>query len=155
MTRTNTAELVAVAGFFAAAAVILVRRFYGAWQTVSPVWSLPLWGFALLCVFLIVMVRRRREEGRVGLDRSQMNPMMVANFMVVGKAAAWAGAIIGGWFLGVAVWVIPRVNVLAAAEADLPGVIAGTLGGVALAVAGVVLERSCEVSPPTEGEPAR
>lgn len=155
MTRTNTAELVAVAGFFAAAAVILVRRFYGAWQTVSPVWSLPLWGFALLCVFLIVMVRRRREEGRVGLDRSQMNPMMVANFMVVGKAAAWAGAIIGGWFLGVAVWVIPRVNVLAAAEADLPGVIAGTLGAVALAVAGVVLERSCEVSPPTEGEPAR
>ncbi|MCZ9294397.1 DUF3180 domain-containing protein [Corynebacterium meitnerae] len=155
MTRTNTAELVAVAGFFAAAAVILVRRFYGAWQTVSPVWSLPLWGFALLCVFLTVMVRRRREEGRVGLDRSQMNPMMVANFMVVGKAAAWAGAIIGGWFLGVAVWVIPRVNVLAAAEADLPGVIAGTLGGVALAVAGVVLERSCEVSPPTEGEPAR
>ena len=136
-------------------AVILVRRFYGAWQTVSPVWSLPLWGFALLCVFLTVMVRRRREEGRVGLDRSQMNPMMVANFMVVGKAAAWAGAIIGGWFLGVAVWVIPRVNVLAAAEADLPGVIAGTLGGVALAVAGVVLERSCEVSPPTEGEPAR
>ena len=155
MTRTNTAELVAVAGFFAVAAVILVRRFYGAWQTVSPVWSLPLWGFALLCVFLTVMVRRRREEGRVGLDRSQMNPMMVANFMVVGKAAAWAGAIIGGWFLGVAVWVIPRVNVLAAAEADLPGVIAGTLGGVALAVAGVVLERSCEVSPPTEGEPAR
>ena len=155
MTRTNTAELVAVAGFFAAAAVILVRRFYGAWQTVSLVWSLPLWGFALLCVFLTVMVRRRREEGRVGLDRSQMNPMMVANFMVVGKAAAWAGAIIGGWFLGVAVWVIPRVNVLAAAEADLPGVIAGTLGGVALAVAGVVLERSCEVSPPTEGEPAR
>lgn len=155
MTRTNTAELVAVAGFFAAAAVILVRRFYGAWQTVSPVWSLPLWGFALLCVFLTVMIRRRREEGRVGLDRSQMNPMMVANFMVVGKAAAWAGAIIGGWFLGVAVWVIPRVNVLAAAEADLPGVIAGTLGGVALAVAGVVLERSCEVSPPTEGEPAR
>ena len=155
MTRTNTAELVAVAGFFAAAAVILVRRFYGAWQTVSPVWSLPLWGFALWCVFLIGMVRRRREEGRVGLDRSQMNPMMVANFMVVGKAAAWAGAIIGGWFLGVAVWVIPRVNVLAAAEADLPGVIAGTLGGVALAVAGVVLERSCEVSPPTEGEPAR
>lgn len=155
MTRTNTAELLAVAGFFAAAAVILVRRFYGAWQTVSPVWSLPLWGFALLCVFLTVMVRRRREEGRVGLDRSQMNPMMVANFMVVGKAAAWAGAIIGGWFLGVAVWVIPRVNVLAAAEADLPGVIAGTLGGVALAVAGVVLERSCEVSPPTEGEPAR
>ena len=61
MTRTNTAELVAVAGFFAAAALILVRRFYGAWQTISPVWSLPLWIIAVLCVFLTVMVRRRRE----------------------------------------------------------------------------------------------
>ena len=154
MTRTNTAELVAVAGFFAAAALILVRRFYGAWQTISPVWSLPLWIIAVLCVFLTVMVRRRREEGRVGLDRSQMNPMMVANFRVVGKASAWAGAVAGGWFLGLAVWVVPRVNVLAAAEADLPGVLAGTLGGVALAVAGLILERSCEVSPPAEGESA-
>ncbi|KAA8728489.1 DUF3180 domain-containing protein [Corynebacterium tuscaniense] len=152
MTRTNTAELVAVAGFFAAAALILVRRFYGAWQTISPLWSLPLWGIAALCVFLTVMVRRRREEGRVGLDRAQMNPMMVANFMVVGKSGAWAGAVAGGWFLGLAVWVVPRVHMLAAAEADLPGVLAGTLGGVALAVAGLILERSCEVSPPTEGD---
>lgn len=154
MTRTNTAALVGVAGFFAAAALILVRRFYGSWQTVSPLWAVTLWAFALLCVFLTVMVRRRRKEGRVGLDRSQINPMMVANFMVVGKAGAWAGAITGGWFIGMAVWVLPRLSTLAAAQADLPGVLAGLGGGVALSVAGVILERSCEVSPPTEGEAA-
>lgn len=155
MNRTDIPALVGVGGFFAAAALILVRRFYGSWQTISFVWSLPLWAMALLCVFLAVMVRRRRGEGRVGLDRSQVNPMMVANFMVVGKASAWAGAILGGWFVGLAVWVLPRVNALAAAEADLPGVLAGAAGGVLLCVAGVVLERSCEVSPPTEGEGAR
>lgn len=154
MTRTNVTALVGAAGFFAAAALILVRRFYGAWQTVSPLWSLPLWAVAALCLFLTVMVRRRREEGRVGLDRSQINPMMMANFMVIGKASAWSGAILGGWFLGMAVWVLPRVGMLTAAEADLPGVVAGTLGGVALAVSGVILERSCEVSPPAEGEAA-
>lgn len=154
MNRTNVTALVGAAGFFAAAAIILVRRFYGAWQTISPLWSLPLWAVAALCVFLAVMVRRRREEGRVGLDRSQINPMMMANFMVIGKASAWSGAILGGWFFGLAVWVLPRISMLAAAEADVPGVIAGTLGGVALAVAGVVLERSCEVSPPAEGEAA-
>lgn len=154
MNRTNVTALVGAAGFFAAAALILVRRFYGAWQTVSPLWSLPLWAVAALCVFLAVMVRRRREEGRVGLDRSQINPMMMANFMVIGKASAWSGAILGGWFLGLAVWVLPRTDLLAAAEADVPGVVAGTLGGVALTVAGVILERSCEVSPPAEGEAA-
>lgn len=154
MTRTNITALVGVAGFFAAAALILVRRFYGSWQTISPLWSLPLWAVAAMCAFLTVMVRRRRKEGRVGLDRSQINPMMMANFMVIAKASAWSGAIIGGWFLGLAVWVLPRMNTLTAAQADLPGVIAGTLGGVALAVAGVILERSCEVSPPAEGEAA-
>ncbi len=154
MTRTNITALVGVAGFFAAAALILVRRFYGSWQTISPLWSLPLWAVAAMCAFLAVMVRRRRKEGRVGLDRSQINPMMMANFMVIAKASAWSGAIIGGWFLGLAVWVLPRMNTLTAAQADLPGVIAGTLGGVALAVAGVILERSCEVSPPAEGEAA-
>lgn len=154
MNRTNVTALVGAAGFFAAAALILVRRFYGAWQTISLVWSLPLWAVAALCAFLAVMVRRRREEGRVGLDRSQINPMMMANFMVIGKASAWSGAILGGWFLGLAVWVLPRIATLAAAEADLPGVVSGTLGGVALAVAGVILERSCEVSPPAEGEAA-
>ena len=154
MTRTNITALVGVAGFFAAAALILVRRFYGSWQTISPLWSLPLWAIAAMCAFLAVMVRRRRKEGRVGLDRSQINPMMMANFMVIAKASAWSGAIIGGWFLGLAVWVLPRMNTLTAAQADLPGVITGTLGGVALAVAGVILERSCEVSPPAEGEAA-
>lgn len=154
MTRTNVTALVGAAGFFAAAALILVRRFYGAWQTISPLWSLPLWAVAALCVFLAVMVRRRRKEGRVGLDRSQINPMMMANFMVVGKASAWSGAILGGVFLGLVVWVLPRLGTLTAAQADAPGVISGALGGAALAVAGVVLERSCEVSPPAEGEPA-
>ena len=154
MNRTNVTALVGAAGFFAAAALILVRRFYGAWQTISPVWSVPVWAVAALCVFLTVMVRRRRKEGRVGLDRSQINPMMMANFMVIGKASAWSGAILGGIFIGLAVWVLPHLGTLAAADADLPGVVAGALGGVALGVAGVILERSCEVSPPAEGEAA-
>lgn len=154
MTRTNITALVGMTGFFAAAALILVRRFYGAWQTISPVWSLALWVMALLCAFLAAMVRKRRKEGRIGLDRSQLNPLMVANFMVVGKACAWAGAITGGWFLGLAVWVLPRLGTLAAADDDLPGVLLGLAGGAAMCAAGVILERSCEVSPPADGEAA-
>ncbi|MEX3504584.1 DUF3180 domain-containing protein [Corynebacterium sp. LK2510] len=152
MTRTSTAELVLVAGFMAAAAFILVRRFYGMLTAVDATLSLPLWVTAAVCAFCAHMVRTRRKEGKVGLDRSQLNPMMAANLMVLGKASAWSGAICGGIFTGLAVYVAPRAADLAAAEADLPGVIAGALGGVALAVAGVVLERSCEVSPPGEGE---
>lgn len=155
MTRTSVTALVGVAGFFTAASLILVRRFYGSLNTVTFLYCLPLWFMAAVCLFLAVMVRRRRAEGRVGLDRSQLNPMMVANYLALAKACAWAGAIFGGLFGGILVWVVPRVGTLDAAGADLPGAIAATLGGVALTIAGLFLERSCEVTPPADGEAAQ
>lgn len=152
MKETPVPGLVAVAGFMAAAAFILVRRFYGAMTAIGMSASLPLWIVAAVCLFVAHMVRKRREEGKIGLDRSQLNPMMAANFLLLGKASAWAGAVSAGLFGGLLIYIAPRLDVLAAAQGDLPGAISGALGGLALAVAGIVLERSCEVSPPTEGE---
>lgn len=152
MTRTPIAALVALAGFCAAATFILVRRFYGMLNAVDLTFSMPLWIVAAVCLFIAYMVKKRREEGKIGLDRSQLNPLLVANFLLLGKASAWSGAVFGGIFAGMAVFVAPRVATLLAAEADMPGVLSGMLGGVALAVAGLVLEHSCEVSPPTDGE---
>lgn len=152
MNRTSTAGLTALAGFLAAATFILIRRFYGLLTSVDLTFSMPLWIVAAVCLFIAFMVKKRREEGKVGLDRSQLNPLMAANFMLLGKASAWSGAVCGGIFTGMLVYIGPRASTLLAAEADLPGVISGVLGGVALAVAGLVLERTCEVSPPTEGE---
>ncbi|AWB84661.1 DUF3180 domain-containing protein [Corynebacterium liangguodongii] len=155
MSETPIPGLVAAAGFMAAAGLILCRRFYGAVDIDGALVSMPLWVVAALCFYAAYMVRRRRHEGKIGLDRSQLNPMMAANFMLLGKACAWVGAVCGGAFAGVAVYIAPQAGELAAAEADLPGTLSGLFGGAALAVAGVVLERSCEVSPPTEGEAAR
>ena len=152
MTRISIPALVALAGFMAAAVFILVRGFYGALSTIGLSASMPLWIVAAVCLFVAYMVKKRREEGNVGLDRSQLNPMMAANFMLLGKASAWAGAVCAGAFAGLLVYIAPRLDLLAAAQADLPGTLSGTLGGLALAVAGVVLERACEVSPPTQGE---
>ncbi|MGI0541968.1 DUF3180 domain-containing protein [Corynebacterium aquatimens] len=153
MSRTSITALIAVAGFFAAAALILLRRFYGVLNTVTFMYSLPLWFMAVLCVFLAFVVKRRREQGRVGLDRSQLNPMMVANYLATAQACAWAGAIFGGLYVGLLVWIVPKISSLDAAGADLPGAIAGAVGAVALTAAALFLEKSCEVTPPTEGEP--
>jgi len=150
--RTSTAALTALAGFVAAATFILVRRFYGLLTSVDVTLSMPLWIVAAVCLFVAFMVKKCRDEGNVGLDRSQLNPLMAANFMLLGKASAWSGAVCGGIFLGMVAYVAPRAPDLLAAEADLPGVISGSLGGIALMVAGLVLERTCEVSPPTDGE---
>ncbi|WP_394281437.1 DUF3180 domain-containing protein [Corynebacterium sp.] len=152
MTRTPISGLVGAGLFTAAALTILTWGFYGNFNAISPLASAALWIMAVVCAFLTYWVKKRRDEGLIGLDRSQLNPMMVANFMVIGKASAWTGAIVGGGYAGMAVYVVPNASVLVAAQADLPGVLSGAIGGVALSIAGVILERACEVSPPADGE---
>ena len=152
MKRTPYEGLIAVAGFFAAAAVILVRRFYGLLESLDMVVPLSLWVMAAIAGWLAWVVRKRRQEGKVGLDRSQLNPVQAANFMVFGKACAWAGAVSGGVYAGTLSYVLTKLKVLAAAPGDVPPLVAGSLGGLALCVAGIVLEKMCEVSPPNEGQ---
>lgn len=152
MKRTPYEDLIAVAGFFAAAAVILVRRFYGLLESVDLVVPLSLWVMAAVAGWLALVVRKRRKEGKVGLDRSQLNPVQAANFMVFGKACAWAGAVFGGMYVGALSYVVTKLSVLAAAPGDVPPLVAGTLGGIALCAAGIWLEKACEVSPPNEGQ---
>ena len=152
MRRTPIDGLIAAAGFSAAAALILVRRFYGALASLDLVVPLSLWVIAVVAGWIAWVVKRRREEGRVGLDRSQLNPMQAANFMVFGKASAWAGAVFGGMYGGTLSYVVTKLGVLEAAPGDVPPLVAGTLGGLALCAAGIWLEKNCEVSPPNEGQ---
>ncbi|WP_018297319.1 DUF3180 domain-containing protein [Corynebacterium lubricantis] len=153
MKRTPISGLVGAGVFAAAALAILTWGFYGRFGAISPVVSVTLWVVAAVCLFLAYMVKKRREDGLIGLDRSQLNPMMVTNFMLIGKASAWTGAIVGGAYIGIGTYIVPNLGTLIAAQDDFPGVLASALGGVALCVSGVILERACEVSPPADGEP--
>lgn len=152
MQRTSTAMLIAVGGFIAAISAILTWRFYGSMTTIPVTISISLWVMVAICLFAAAKVRGRVGDGMIGQDSSQMNPVTVAQLMLVGRAGAWAGAIVGGIYVGVSSFVIPRVGDLIAASEDLPGALASALGGVALAAAGLYLERSCEVPPTQSGE---
>lgn len=152
MRRTPIDGLIAAAGFSAAAALILVRRFYGALASLDLVVPLSLWVIAVVAGWIAWVVKRRRKEGRVGLDRSQLNPVTVANCMIFGKACAWAGAVCGGAYAGALMYTLRKLHVLDAAAGDVGPLTAGALGGLALCVAGLVLEKMCEVSPPSEGQ---
>lgn len=154
MNRTPIPGLTATAAFAAAAAFILARRFFGAFGSMTMVVPMSLWVLAAVCGCFAYMVKKRRDEGKVGLDRSQLNPMMAANLMLLGKSCAWAGSVCGGAYGGVLGYVAPRMSTIAAAAQDFPSLLSGALGGLALAAAGVALERSCEVQPPSEGEAA-
>src|SRR5699024_6551955 len=111
---------------------------------------------AILCAGLAWKVHKAKGEDAhgIGLDRSQINPMTIARFMLVGKASAWTGTIVGAAYLGMALYVVPMAGQIAAAADDVTGVVSSVLGGLAMAVAGVILERHCEVPPPTDGTQA-
>ncbi|KXB52312.1 hypothetical protein HMPREF2976_01955 [Corynebacterium sp. HMSC077D10] len=156
MQRTSLPALIGTAVFVAAAVAIVIPRLYGYMGTIPLTVSITLWLMAIVCAVLAWRVREAKKDDThgIGLDTSQLNPMTITNFMLLGKASAWTGAIVGAAYAGVAVYVIPHAHELVAAAEDVPGVLASLLGGAAMAVAGVVLERYCEVPPPADGAAA-
>lgn len=156
MKRTSIGVLVGAAVFVTAASAMLTTRFYGSMLAIPATVSITLWVMAVVCGVLARKVSQARKEDAhgIGLDSSQLNPLTVAQFLLVGKASAWTGSIVGAAYLGVAIHVVPRAGELLAAQGDLIGVITSALGGAAMAVAGIVLERQCEVSPPADGASA-
>lgn len=150
MKATSIPWLVATGLFAAACTAIIAWQLYGRMPTVPVLVSVALWAMALVCVVLGRRVANSRDDHGIGMDRSQLDPLTAARYLVFGQAAAWTGAILGGGYAGIASYVIPKASELVAAREDLPAVVAAAVGGVALAAAGVYLERACQNPMPPE-----
>ena len=153
MNLTDIRALIATGGFFAAAAAILTWRFYGAIGGFSAAASVTLWAIAALCGYLGWRVRRAMKDDNIGQDRSQLNPVTAAQWLVIGKTSAWTGGIVGGGYVGVRIVLLLNLQ-LASAVDDLPSVIISTLGGLAASAAGLYLERGCHIPPASSAEGA-
>lgn len=154
MKKTSIVALMGAAVFVALAMLIITFGFYGSFGPLSLRSSVTLWVLAGVCSYCTWMIRDRKKDRGIGQDSSQLNPLTAANFLIIGKASAWTGAIIGGAYSGIAMYVLPKASVLTAAAADIPAVLFGLSGGIALSAAGIILERNCETPPPSEGTPA-
>ncbi len=137
-----------VAGLFTASASAIITWHFYSWIPPVPI-SVPtlLLVLAVVCFYLGWKVGARISEGRIGLDRSQMSPMAVANCLVIAKASAWTGAITGGCYVGMLGYLVLHRNLLEAAAQDLPMVAGASLLGVILTGAGLYLEHNCHVPP--------
>lgn len=128
--------------------VVITLSFYGHFPPIGWRNSAGFWGLAVVCVIAGWVIARRIADDNVGLDRSQISPLTVFNWMLVGRSAAWVGAIFSGFYVGVACYVLPQAGELVAARDDVPGIVAAILGAAAAMAAGLYLERSCQAPPP-------
>lgn len=148
--RIKISQLVWVGVIAALIAGVSALSFYGSFPPIKLTSAVLLFVMAGVAWVAAGMVKKRIADGGVGFDRSQMQPTTVASWMLYGKALAWIGALLSGIYVGLGVYVVPHAGQLAAAQADVPGIVAGIVGALASAVAGVRLERACE-APPADG----
>lgn len=141
MRPTNPATLLVAAVAAGAVAWLITKTAYGSMPKLP--WLPPVSIFAL-AVVEAVMARttKSRIEHRPGTAR--VDPLSVARFVVLAKASALAGALIAGAYGGVLLFLLTHRN-LSAATDDTPAAVAGLVGGAALVVAGLLLERACRV----------
>lgn len=150
MKTTSIPWLVATALFACACTAIIAWQLYGRLPAVPVLVAVALWAMAVVCVVLGRRVAGSREDHGIGMDSSQLDPLTAARYLVLGQASAWTGAILGGGYAGIASFVLPKASELVAARDDLPSVLGAALGGVALAAAGLYLERACQTPMPPE-----
>jgi hypothetical protein len=141
-TRLNVLVLLALfAGLFGWALVRLTDALAGRYVPVTWVAATGVWlvAGALLWWTLASRPKLLRQPG------AQRLPALVATrTAALALASSRTGALIAGGYAGVALGFLPEVNVPAGSSAAIAAAVAA-LGGIALAVVGIWLEKLCRI----------
>lgn len=114
---------------------------------VPPI-SLPisLLAIAVIVVLLAVPVRRAVAEH----NHNRVDPFYATRVVVLAKASSLAGAMLGGFGLGILIYLLGRPVVT---SGSVVAAIASSVGAAILLVAGLVAEHMCAI-PPEDDENA-
>ena len=114
-----------------------------AFDVLPPIipWSAPI---GLVVVAALVGAIAWGTHQRLQVRRERMEPSRAVAFLVLGKASALGGALVAGGYLGFALVFVTRFASEGPRERVIRSLVA-VAGGIALAVAGLLLERACRV----------
>jgi len=104
-------------------------------------WTAPI-GLVLLAALVGALAYSSHQ--RIQVRRERMEPSRAVAFLVLGKASALAGALVAGGYFGFALMFLTRIDAVAPRDRVIRSGIA-VLAGVALCVAGLLLERACKI----------
>jgi hypothetical protein len=133
----------AVAALFGGLAGWLVVVTANAFDVLPPriPWSAPI---GLVVFAALVGALAWSTHQRLQVRRERMEPQRAVAFLVLGKASALAGAAVAGGYLGFALLFLTRIDAATPRDRVIRSAVA-VVAGVALAVAGLRLERACKV----------
>jgi Protein of unknown function (DUF3180) len=133
----------AVAALFGALAGWLIVAAANSFDLVAPQvpWTAPV---GLFLTAALVGVIAYSTHQRIHVRRQRIEPQRAVAFLVLGKASALAGALVAGGYLTYALMFITRLDAVAPRDRVIKSAVAA-VAGVALAVAGLLLERACRV----------
>jgi hypothetical protein len=133
----------AVAALFGALAGWLVVAAANGFDLVAPQvpWTAPV---GLFLITALVGVIAYSTFQRIHVRRQRIEPQRAVAFLVLGKASALAGALVAGGYLTYALMFITRLDAAAPRDRVIKSAVAA-VAGIALAIAGLLLERACRV----------
>lgn len=141
--KTTPPLAIGVAALFGGLAgwlVVVGARALGTSPPQVP-WTAPV---AVILIALAVGVLAWQTYQRIHRRRLRIDPQRAVSFLVLGKASALAGALVGGGYLVYAVMFLTRIDGESPRERVTLSLVA-VAGGVALCAAGMLLERACKV----------
>lgn len=117
---------------------LLFQAAYGALPRLPLLAGISLLVLAVVETLLGFAIRSRIREGRVALSG-----VGIARAAVFAKASSVLGSVMAGVWIGIAVYLGPRVDRLSAAQHDLPSALVGIICSALLIAAALWLEHCC------------
>ena len=152
---TRMRDLVTVTVVAAVAGFLLVQISYSRFPALPRLAGLAAAVLGIAEALLGLALRSRinaplDESGR--RTRPPVPPLVAARAVMAAKATSLAGAALGGLWIGLALYVIPKASQIQAAQADLPTSLVGLAGAIVM-VAGALFCESCCRTPTSSGGP--
>ena len=107
----------------------------------SVPWTAPA-GLALVAALVGGLAYSTHQ--RIQVRHERIDPQRAVAFLVLGKASALAGAVVGGGYLAYGLMFITRLDAAGPRDRVIRSALA-VLAGLALMIAGLLLERACKV----------
>lgn len=148
--RTSPLQLLALAAAGAAAGWLIEVLLTASGRPIMTP-SIPLAVSLVLIAVVVVVLAVPIYRSSRGLRRERVNPFFALRVVVLAKASSFAGALLGGAALAIAMYLLSRTVSPGSGTVATSFVVSG--GAVVLLIAGLVAEHLCTI-PPDDDEPS-